>query len=130
MSADAAQQMELHVALSDIGLDDDTVADRAAMLREELSELDVDEVGSVAAGEAPPGSKGLEFLALGGLVVRFARSGKLLGQVVDAVRDWLTRNEAESVRMEIDGDVLEITGATTEERRLLIESWVQRHSEP
>ena len=68
--------------------------------------------------------------ALGGLIVRFAKSSKVLRQVVDTVRDWLTRNEAESVRMEIDGDILEITGATTEERRMLIESWVQRHAEP
>jgi hypothetical protein len=130
MPASAANQLEVRVTLSDGGLDDDTVAEQAAMLCQELAQLDVDEVGSVAEGVAPPGTKGIELLALGGLFVKFARSHKILSQVVDSVRDWLTRNEAESVRMTIDGDVLEITGATTDERRVLIESWVQRHSEP
>jgi hypothetical protein len=41
----------------------------------------------------------------------------------------LTRNEAETIRMEIDGDVLELSGTTSNERKALIDSWVTRHSE-
>jgi hypothetical protein len=75
------------------------------MLGEELTDFDVDEVANVASGDAPPGAKGVELLSLGALVVKLAGSTKLLGQVVEAVRDWLSRNDADSVRLEIGGDV-------------------------
>lgn len=125
----AAAQLELRVALTGDGLDDDALADCAARLGEELAELDVDAVEAAAAGDAPPGAKGVELMALGALVVKLAGSRKLLGQLVDAVRDWISRNDAESVRMEIDGDVLEIKGASAAERAVLIDSWVSRHAE-
>lgn len=125
----AAAQLELRVALTGDGLDDDALADCAARLGEELAELDVDAVEAAAAGDAPPGAKGVELMALGALVVKLAGSRKLLGQLVDAVRDWISRNDADSVRMEIDGDVLEIKGASAAERAVLIDSWVSRHAE-
>ena len=125
----AAAQLELRVALTGDGLDDDALADCAVRLGEELAELDVDAVEAAAAGDAPPGAKGVELMALGALVVKLAGSRKLLGQLVDAVRDWISRNDADSVRMEIDGDVLEIKGASAAERAVLIDSWVSRHAE-
>lgn len=125
----AAGQIELRVALTAGDLDADGLAEGAAMLGEELAELDVDEVASSSAGDAPPGSKGIELAALGALVVKLAGSRKLLGQLVDTVRDWVSRNDAKSVRMEIDGDVLEVTGASTSERKALIDAWVQRHAQ-
>ena len=121
-------QLELRVALAGDGLDDEALADCAAQLGDELAELDVDAVEPAGAGDAPPGAKGIELMALGALVVKLAGSRKLLGQLVDAVRDWISRNDADSVRMEIDGDVLEIKGASAADREALIDSWVSRHA--
>jgi hypothetical protein len=124
-----AEQIELRVAL-DGSDDDEALAESASQLLEELSELDVDDVQPATAGDAPAGSKGIELVALGALIVKLARSGKILGQVVGVVRDWMTRNSASSVRLEIDGDVLEIKGVVSpDERKTLIDSWVQRHTE-
>lgn len=126
----AAEQINLRVGLASSVLDDDALADCAAMLGEELSELDVDEVGGAAIGDAPPAAKGVELLAVGALVVKFVRSRQLLGKLVDTVRDWLSRNDADSVRLEIDGDVIEIKGASDAERKALVDHWVQRHAGP
>lgn len=122
-------QMEVRVALFADDLDTDALAECVAMLAEELAELDVDRVDNVAIGDAPTGAKGVDLMAVGALVVKLAASGKVLARLVDAVRDWLSRNDAGHVRMEIDGDVLEVTGASPAERTAMIAAWVQRHSE-
>ncbi len=126
----AGHDIEVRVGIASEGLDADALADCVARLGEELADLDVHEVAGAPAGNAPPGAKGVELMAIGALVVKLARSTRVLGQVVDALRDWMARNHADSVRLEIDGDVLEIKGATPEERKTLIEAWVRRHSEP
>lgn len=126
----AGDQIEVRVGLAAGDLDSDALAECAAMLSQELADLDVDEVGPLAAGEAPEGAKGVELIAIGALVVKLARSTKVLGQVVDTMRDWLRRNHADSIRLEIDGDVLEIKGASPDEKKTLIDTWVSRHSEP
>jgi hypothetical protein len=54
----------------------------------------------------------------------------VLRQVVDAVRDWVGRTGARSVKLTLDGDVLEVTGASGADMKKLIDAWVQRHSEP
>ena len=121
-------QLELHVSLDGEFADSETLADSAAQLIQELSDLDVDDVRQAEGGAAPPGSKGVELLAVGALIVDLARNTKVLTQIVDTVRDWLNRNDAESVRLEIGGDIIEVKGASSDERRALIESWVQRHA--
>ena len=45
----------------------------------------MDEVRPVAAGEAPEGAKGIELLALGGLLIKLAQSAQVLREDVDAV---------------------------------------------
>jgi hypothetical protein len=128
-----SDRMEIRVALTDPSLDGDELATRADLLRGELADLDVDEVSPAVAGDAPPGAKGVELLALGALVVKLARSTKVLAEVVDTVREWLSRSgggSSGSIRLEIDGDVLEIAGLSADERKALIDQWVQRHAEP
>lgn len=124
----SADRLRVHVVLADDGASDaDALSETAGRLGEELSGLDVDAVEPVSVGEAPPGAKGVELVALGVLVVRLARSRKVLGQVVDAIRDWATRNAGQHVRMEIDGDVIDVTGVSDADRAALIDAWLQRH---
>jgi hypothetical protein len=127
----AADVIHLQVVPAGDGPDDDeAIAESALALGQELAELDVDEVQPVAAGEAPEGAKGIELLALGGLLIKLAQSAQVLRQVVDAVRDWVGRTGARSVKLTLDGDVLEVTGASGADMKKLIDAWVQRHSEP
>lgn len=108
--------------------DPDELASLTALLREELLDLDVDEVRSVAGGAAPPGSKGIELAAIGALVVRLVSSPKALLGVVRTIAGWVERSGARSVRVQIGDDVLEVTGISTEDQRAVIASWIERQS--
>ena len=124
-----ADVIHLQVVPAGDAPDDEALAESALALGHELAELDVDEVSPVAAGEAPAGAKGVELLALGGLLIKLGRSSRVLRQVVDAIRDWVGRTGAGSVKMTVDGDVLELTGASSADVKQLIDAWIQRHSE-
>lgn len=109
------------------GVDADALAELAWELRRELLELDVLGVGPAGVGEAPAGSKGVDLVAVGGLVVGLAGSGGLLGEVVGTVQAWAARRGPRSVRLELDGDALEVAGVSSREQRALIQVWIDRH---
>jgi hypothetical protein len=107
--------------------DAEEVAEATSQLRRELLDLDVEAVELPAAGEPPPGTRAVELAALGALVVTVAQS-PLLGPVVAAVRSWLAGGSAQrSVKLELDGDVLELSGVSSKEQRRLVDEWLGRH---
>jgi hypothetical protein len=111
-----------------VGPDGDAgeVAEAALRVRRELLSLDVVDVTSPAAGAAPAGSRGLELAALGALVVTIARS-PLLDSVLDTVKAWLAGSRQRSIRLELNGDVLELTGVSSKEQHRLTEEWLRRN---
>jgi hypothetical protein len=114
----------------DAGPDSDAaeVSDLTTKLRRELLQLDVDSVERPVEGPAPEGTRALDVVAIGTLIVNLVKASKPLQQVVDAVRNWLGSNESRSVRIEMDGDVLEIAGASSTDQERLITAWIDRHS--
>jgi hypothetical protein len=78
---------------------------------------------------APAGAKGIELLAIGGLVVKFALNSALLKSVVDTTTAWLGRQGARSVKLSLDGDTLELTGVSSDEQSKLVEQWIARHAD-
>lgn len=122
--------LEVELPIGDGDADGGELTARVAALSAELLELDVDDVAPATGGEAPEGVKGLELVAVGALVVKLGRSAKVLRQVVDAIRDWAGRNDTRTVKVALDGDVLEITGASAGDVKSVVDAWVRRHSEP
>jgi hypothetical protein len=110
------------------GLEPDELASLTEQLREELLDLDVDDVRPVSGGAAPEGSKAIELAALGALIVRLATSPKALLGVVRTVSGWLQRSGARSVHVQIGDDVLEVTGISSEDQHALIDAWIERHT--
>jgi len=108
--------------------DGEELAELARRLRTELLDLDVEAVKPMTAGDTPEGAKGVELLAIGGMVVKFVLRQEVLTTIVDGVRGWLRRQSARSVKITLDGDSLEITGATSAEQDRLVELWVARHA--
>jgi hypothetical protein len=108
--------------------DSEELAALVQRLRAELVDLDVDRVEPLPAGEAPEGAKGVELLALGGLVVQFVLQSDVLTSIVDGVRSWLQRHSARSVKLTLDGDSLEVTGVSSEEQDRLVELWIARNA--
>jgi hypothetical protein len=111
------------------GPDDDAeeIAEATRQLRRELLELDVITVEVPSAGEPPPGSRAIDVAALGALLVHLADPAMLSG-VVAAVRSWLSGSSKRSIKMELDGDVLELKGVSSQEQRRLTDEWLARHT--
>jgi hypothetical protein len=103
------------------------IAEATLQLRHELLDLEVEAVELPSAGEPPPGTRAVELAALGALVVSVAQS-KLLAAVVTAVRAWLGGSPQRSIKLELDGDVLELTGVSSKEQRRLTDEWLRRHT--
>jgi hypothetical protein len=106
--------------------DPEEVAEATLQLRRELLDLDVDAVELPRGGEPPPGTRAVELAALGALVVTVSQS-PLLGPVLAAVRSWLAGSPQRSIKLELDGDTLELSGLSSKEQRRLVDEWLGRH---
>lgn len=106
--------------------DPDELAALTTRLRSELLETDVDAVEPLDDASAPPGdAKGLGTLA-GWLLVRLATTAHLR-ELVASVRGWAARTNR-AVEITWDGDVLKVTGVTSEQQERLIDAWLARHA--
>ncbi len=97
-------------------------------LREELTELDVEAVDLVRAGETPAKAKVGDPITWGTLLLTLAVSGGVITTVINVLQSWLTRQERRSISLEIDGDKLEIKGISSKEQQRLINEWRSRHA--
>jgi hypothetical protein len=95
-------------------------------LRDELLALDVLTVEQAAA-ELPPNSKAGE-ATTGTLLVGLVSSGALLGAIASLVQSWLTRTGQRGVKLELDGDALEVTGISSRQQQELIGMWIAQHT--
>jgi hypothetical protein len=107
--------------------DAEEIAEVTLQLRRELLDLDL-AVEQPRAGEPPPGTRAVELAVIGALVVTVAQS-KLLAVVVSTVRAWLAGRQQRSIKLELDGDVLELTGVSSKEQQRLTDEWLRRHDD-
>jgi hypothetical protein len=105
--------------------DAEDLADLAGGLRAELLDLDEVLVTPYAAEAAPAGAKGLGTLA-GWLVTQFGSLDGLRAAVA-VVRGWVGRT-GRTVEVSIDGDVLKLTGATSQQQEKIVDAWLARHA--
>ncbi len=125
----AEERIDLVVELGGgVEADAEELAGLAYQLRRELLQLDVETVSLARSGQTPPGAKGIEAAAMGILLVKLVSSSGLLTAVADVVRSWLSRNPGRSVRLEIDGDRIEVAGISSAEQRRLIGTWIAHHA--
>jgi hypothetical protein len=69
-------------------------------------------------------------VAVAELLVTLGRSAEGLRAVVLAVRRWLSRSDGvrRTVRLEIGGDVLELSEASLTDQQRLVDVFVERHA--
>ena len=123
-----AAALSVQVAVGPDG-DADEVAQATLQLRRELLDLDVDAVEVPGAGEPPPGSRAVDMAAVGALVVNLA-DPQLLAAVVATVRSWLAGSSRRSIKLQLGGDALELTGVSSSEQRRLADEWLARQGPP
>ncbi len=119
----------VHLTLAESGSDQTRLDQLSRMLRDELRLVDGADVHPGPPVPAPPGARGVDASTVSTLVIALIGTGGLPG-VITAVRAWLDRgHEApRSIRMEVDGDVLELSGATAAEHDELVSLFLSRHA--
>lgn len=120
---------ELRLGLREDGADDERLEGLSLQLRDELLGLDVAAVEPDRSGVAPEGTRGGLAAMAGVLVVSLQPTAQVVAGVVAVVRDWLRRSGGNrSVKIEIGGDVIELTGASDDVQRRLVNDWISRHT--
>lgn len=121
---------QLNLVFTEEGASAERLDALTGYLRLELRQLDVDDVRRASAAQAPPGTRAIDVEALGGLVVTLGRSATGLRDVVAAIRRFLSRSDGvrRTVKIEIDGDMLELSQVSAAEQDRLIDLFVNRHS--
>jgi hypothetical protein len=121
---------ELRLQLSEEGADAGRLTVLTGYLRSELLRLDVEDVKALPAGQPPPGSRAFDGATVGGLLIALGQSAEGLQLVVSAIKGWLRRGEPKgrTVRLELGGDALELSQASTADQERLIEMFVSRHA--
>jgi hypothetical protein len=121
--------MEVHLGVAEKGSGPERLEELALLLRQELLALDVKSVEPSTSGEAPAGTRGAVADVAGALTVTLQPTVQIVAVLVAQVRNWLRRTGTErKVRVEIDGDVLELTGTTTELQQRIVDDWIARHA--
>ena len=105
----------------------DEVERLARQLRAEIRQLDVESV-SYGVGDAPVGAKG-DLNLWTELLVTFGSAGSVLPVLLNAIQSWLERRQkGHRISVTIDGDTIELDGASSQERTELINAYIGRHS--
>jgi hypothetical protein len=120
---------EVVVQLTEDGADPERIETLSRYLRSELLELSFADVRRVPAGPPPEGSRAFDAGAVGQLMVILGESAVGLKELVTAVRSWLARGGGtqRSVRLQLDGDVLELSQASIGDQNRLVDLFVSKH---
>jgi hypothetical protein len=94
-----------------------------AQLEREL--LEVGAADRVSGGPTPVETLGIDPVARGTFVVAVGRNA--IGSFVGVVRSWVSRRSSTAVKLELDGDVIELTGVSREEQNRLVEAFLARN---
>jgi hypothetical protein len=121
---------EILVQVSEEHADRLRLDDLSRQLRGELLEADGTEaVDPLTAGEAPPGTRSGLATVAGALLVTVQPHLGAVVRVVSLLKEWLARSDGgRSIRLEVDGDVIELTGASTELQEKLVAEWIARRA--
>jgi len=112
------------LSVVDTGLDPAEVEDALIHLRRELLDHSgVADARTLSQVPPPAGSKAADGL-IAALSVTVLHPSVLVA-VLEAVRGWAVRR-GRTVRVEIDGDVLDLAGVTSAQQQQVIDAWLRR----
>jgi len=120
----------LRLQLAEEGADAERLDELTRFLRQELLQLDVDDVTALPAGEPPPGARGLDAATVAALLVAVGSAAQGLSAVITAVSAWRARGGTahRRVRLEIGDDALDLSDATAADQDRLVTLFIGRHT--
>jgi hypothetical protein len=125
----AAGRVARVVVFADRGADAQDLAELVGRLRAEVVEHEFDLVHDLAGEPVPGGAKAADPAGVDSLLIALAASGGVLTSLIGLLQAWLLRGSARTLVVELDGDRLELSAATSEERRRLTNAWLSRHEQ-
>jgi hypothetical protein len=99
----------------------------ARQLRSWLVQTDVD-VQLSGTGDAPLDTRATNATTIGALVVTAITSRSVLASILKVIQSYLETSKARSVKIQLGDDSLEMTGLRSDDQRVLMESFVDRHT--
>jgi hypothetical protein len=118
---------ELTILITEDDADPERVDVLTGYLREELLQLDVDDVRRATGGPPPEGSRSFEVAAIGALLVAASEMATSLDQIIAVVRKW-AGGGPRTVKITLGGDSLELSNASREQQNELVHAFIRRHS--
>jgi hypothetical protein len=118
MAAERAVELNVEVAEGDA----EELERLTRQLRGQLEELDVQAVEPIAGGPAPEGTKAVDWILVGGLLVRLGPAA--LSGVVRIVHEWVARDARRSVTIRAGDRELTLKAATAEQQEKLVEAFL------
>ena len=116
------------LTVDEVGADPERLDVLSLQLREELLATDAEDVARLRAGDAPPGTRGVDLVAAGGLVVTVASTLGSVSQIVETVRRWLARGGdagRRTVEVSLGEHHLKLSGGSHEEQERLVRAFVE-----
>jgi hypothetical protein len=120
----------LIIQITEDGADAERLATLTGHLRNELLRLDVEEVTAPRAGDAPPGSRVVDPVTVGALLVGLGQAATGLQSVISVIKAWLGRGQrtGRRVRLELNGKVLDLSQATEADEKRLIQLYIDDYN--
>ncbi|MEE1940637.1 hypothetical protein V1L54_14680 [Streptomyces sp. TRM 70361] len=121
---------QVKIFLSEEEGDPEELQELAGRLRRELLRLDVADVRPLPGAAPPPGARAFDVVEAGAMLVTLGESATMLRDLVTVVRGWRHRESqtGPSVRVEADGNVLEITDASPDQLASTLEVFLGHRS--
>lgn len=114
------RSIELNVGVAEG--DDEDLERLTRQLRRQLEELDVEGVEPIKGGPAPDGTKAVDVVMIGGLVVRFGPA--VLSAVARAIQAWVGRDAHRSVKIRCGDREIALTAASAKQQEELVEQFL------
>ncbi len=119
--------LQISLSVDPASGDEDRVTEDAISLARELRQLDVHSVESMSRAGSPAGTRSVDMVSVGSLVVLATGSRVLLKSVLDIVQDWLARRQSGMVSVKIGNDELILTYTGKSEKSKVVDAFVTRH---
>jgi hypothetical protein len=94
---------------------------RTVRLRDELRELDVDDVVRARAEPAPAGTKAADAYSAYSLVISLSDS-VVIASIITLLQSWLNRNKGVSATIQIGADKIEVKDVSAAKLTKIVES--------
>lgn len=123
--------VELRIQLAEAGADKSRLDMLTRQVNQQLLQLDVDDVSTVAASAPPAGSRALDAATIEAILVAVGTAVQGLAAAISVMREWRRREPEDAPRrvvFKIDDDVLELPAASPAEEERLVSLFIARHA--